>query len=302
MNMKDKYGREIRGMRISVTPECNLDCIYCHKEGAEPCSKEMTPVEIERIVKIGREFGVKNVKISGGEPLLRNDLCDIVSRINALGLRVMLTTNGFNLSESINDLANSGLNGINISIHSLNPGTYCKITKNGNLDDVLDGIYSAVSAELFIKLNVVILKGLNDHEIEELIEFSSKTNTSLQLIELLDMDRSIYEKYYMNLDEIEDKLKNRAKKISVRRKMHNRRRYQVNGCEVEVVKPMDNSEFCMHCTRIRLTSDGKLKPCLMRNDNLVDILTPLRNGASDDELAELFKFAVMKREPYFALK
>lgn len=297
--MNDLFGRPVAGMRISVTQRCNLSCIHCHREGSPESREEMTSGEIARIAGIGKKFGIRKVKISGGESLLRGDICKIVDEISNQGIEVTLTTNGFNLDKLAESLANSGLNGINISIHSINPETYCRITGNGELENVLNGIQAALDAGLFVKLNVVVFKGLNDCEIDGLIEFS-KGRGILQLIELVNigcMNDEIYKKNYYNLNQIEEKIKKKADSVQIRGEMHNRSRYKIGDSEIEIVRPFEG-KFCIHCTRIRLTSDGKLKPCLMRNDNLIDILTPIRRNAPEKELEDLFREAVMRREPF----
>jgi cyclic pyranopterin phosphate synthase len=133
------------------------------------------------------------------------------------------------------------------------------------------------------------------------VEFAGKVGVVLQLIELepVGLAPEVFERFHVSLEGFEEALKASAESVKVRRWMQHRRVYSLHGVDVEVVKPIENTEFCAHCTRLRVTCDGKLKPCLMRNDNLVDVLTPLRRGASDEELRELFLKAVELREPYW---
>jgi cyclic pyranopterin phosphate synthase len=133
-----------------------------------------------------------------------------------------------------------------------------------------------------------------------MVEFAKETGTILQLIELepINMNDTFYLANHEPLDRYDEMLKEKALKVETRRFMQNRQVYHLPDVVVEVVRPIENTEFCLHCSRLRITSDGKLKPCLMRNDNLTDILTPLRNGASDEQLAELFKQANQNREPF----
>jgi len=133
-----------------------------------------------------------------------------------------------------------------------------------------------------------------------MVEFAKETGTILQLIELepINMDDTFYLAKHEPLDRYDEMLKEKALKVETRRFMQNRRVYYLPDVVVEIVRPIENTEFCLHCSRLRVTSEGKLKPCLMRNDNLTDILTPLRNGASDEQLAELFKQANQNREPF----
>jgi cyclic pyranopterin phosphate synthase len=142
---------------------------------------------------------------------------------------------------------------------------------------------------------------VNDGEVKDMIEFAAKTGALLQLIELepINITDDYYINYYRPLDDYELELKERAVKVETRRFMQSRRVYHLPEVKVEIVHPIENTEFCAHCTRLRITSDGKIKPCLMRNDNLVDVLTPLRNGASEYKLKSLFIEAIKRREPYF---
>ncbi|MFQ5758803.1 MAG: GTP 3',8-cyclase MoaA, partial [Candidatus Bathyarchaeia archaeon] len=149
--------------------------------------------------------------------------------------------------------------------------------------------------------NMVLLRGVNTGEVERMIGFAERTGAILQLIELepINVSEEYYKKHHFDLDDIEDRLEKKAYEIETRRHMQNRRAYFLPRVKVEVVHPIENTEFCQHCTRLRVTSDGKLKPCLMRNDNLVDILTPMHNGADDKGLTQLFTEAVKRREPYY---
>jgi len=305
--LRDDYGRPVLNLRISVTQRCNLRCPYCHREGevANP-STEMTKDEIVQIVRVAVGLGISRVKLTGGEPLLRSDILDIVKGIASLrGLRdLSMTTNGTNLASLAKRLRKSGLNRVNISIPSLNVETY-RALMGGDLRDVLKGIRAAVDAELFpVKMNMLVLSNVNEREIPKMISFAERTGTILQLIELepLNISASYYKRYHYPLDAIEEELKKQARRVETRGDMQNRRVYFLPRVKVEVVHPIENTEFCACCTRLRVTTDGRLKPCLMRNDNLVDVLTPLRNGANDEELRRLFLEAVKRREPYYKVK
>ena len=305
MVLIDNYGRPLLNLRIALTQNCNLHCEYCHREGEEKLTEnpaEMTVEEIVRIVRIAVSLGISKVKLTGGEPLMRRDITEIVEGIAAIsGLEdLSMTTNGTLLDSLAEELHAKGLKRVNINLPTLNEAVYKKLT-GGRLENVLKGVKAAVEAGLYpVKLNMLILKGVNDHEVLRMMEFARKTETILQLIELepINIDDAYYAAHHKSLDEYECLLKEKALKIETRRHMQNRRVYHLPDVNVEIVHPIENTEFCMHCTRLRVTSDGKLKPCLMRNDNLVDILTPMRNGASDEELIKLFKLANQKREPY----
>lgn len=296
----DRYGRTINGLRISVTENCNFNCFYCHREGCPESSREMSPDEIGSIVKIASEFGVEKVKITGGEPLLRDDIVEIVAASIKPGIReVSMTTNGTMLSDKAQELAEAGLDRVNISLDTLDAEKFVRITHNGSLEKVLEGINAALEAKLVpIKLNMVLLKGVNEDEVDRMISFAGERGMILQLIELVDLNGEDFKEHHLALDEIERALAAKATAIRTRRLMQSRKRYLLPNGEVEVVRPMHNTRFCAHCHRLRLTPDGYLKPCLMRNDNLVDILSFVRAG--DIEGAKrAFVEAVWRREPYF---
>ena len=305
MVLIDNCGRPLLNLRISITQRCNFRCDYCHKEG-EGCSRgeceEMTLGEIVRVAKIAVDLGISRIKLTGGEPLMRKDLCDIVSGISAIpGLKdLSMTTNGSLLAFEAERLHASGLRRVNISLPTLNAETYCKLT-DGNLENVLEGIKAAVVAGFDpVKLNMVVLNGINVDAVPEMIEYARQTGTILQLIELdpVNVDDDYFSTYHRYLDDYENLLRQKAVEIETRRFMHNRHVYHLPDVTVEVVHPTENREFCAHCTRIRITSNGMLKTCLMRNDNLIDILTPLRRGATDDELKSFFLQANQIREPF----
>jgi cyclic pyranopterin phosphate synthase len=262
--------------------------------------EEMTPEEISRIIGICAKHGVKKVKITGGEPLLRSDVVEIVGGISRLGIEdISMTTNGTFLEDFASQLKESGLKRINISLDTLKPDVFKEITGGGNLKKVTEGIEAAIDAGLQpVKLNVVAMKGINESEIKDILDHYSRDGVVLQLIELMDVDKDVFDRHYFSLDEIESEFEANASDVRIRKFMQGRKKYTLNGSEVEVIRPMHNTEFCAHCTRIRITADGRFKPCLMRTDNFVDFLTPMREGASDEKLEELFKEAVEKREPY----
>jgi cyclic pyranopterin phosphate synthase len=287
----DPFGRRVSGLRISLTARCNLKCIYCHHEGESSPSQEIESQMVVSVVKAASELGMNHIKFTGGEPLMRDDLEGILSQMPQ-SLDISVTTNGILLAQRASTLADAGLGRTNISLDSLNPKTYQAITgsMDGDLEQVLMGVNAATEAGLMpIKLNVVVLRA-NDKEIPDLIEFTRSKGLILQLIELLDL-RGLG--ISGDIERIERFLQANADKV-VTREMHRRRKYFLDGAEVEVVRPMDNTEFCAHCTRIRLTSDGRIKSCLLRNDNLIQIGT-----CDKDEIKKLLRIANERREPYF---
>ena len=316
----DSYNRQVKSLRISITKRCNLNCIYCHNEGnGGATSHEMPPEMIAQIVGVASRHGVNRVKFSGGEPLIRQDFEEIISLLPRPNLKnISATTNGIGLKERAAGLKEAGLDRVNISLDSLNPARYSRIIdSNGGkklLKDTVAGISAAVDAGLTpVKINMVLIdnKTVTDNgadiysEIDDMMDFASGFDGKviLQLIELMDTGHNASESSgghapnsnYRRFDvkAIEDMLKNRATSIKTRT-MHRRKKYVVDGLEVEVVRPVDNSEFCANCNRLRLTSDGMLKSCLLRNDDLFDI-----NNKTDEQLHRIFVDYTSRRKPYY---
>jgi cyclic pyranopterin phosphate synthase len=298
----DPYNRPINSLRISLTQRCNFACFFCHQEGEHDSVGEMTVDEVEKVVSIASELGIKKIKLTGGEPLIREDIVEIVQRISPYVDEVSMTTNASLLKEKACSLASAGLKRVNISLHSLDSASFHKITGHGKRDDVIEGIMEAKACGLEpVKLNMVVMRSVNSDEIESLIDFSRETSTILQLIEFQELENGVefYDELHFDLVPIERLLKNRSIKI-VERELHRRKVYFLrDGAQVEVVRPMHNSTFCAYCTRLRLTSDGRLKACLMRDDNLVPFVSLIREGASRERLVEAFREAVARRVPYW---
>lgn len=298
----DNFGRPVKSLRISVTQKCNYNCIYCHMEGINyNVSNEMAPKEIERISRILVKFDIKKVKITGGEPLIRKDIIEIIEAFKKTGMNeISMSTNGSLLKELAKPLRKAGLNRVNISLPSLKKEVYEYITGGGKIENALEGIDAAIEAKLTpIKINTVILKGINENEFYDFINFSKDKKVILQLIELVETTPYFYEKYHVNLDKYENEIKEKALKIEVR-DLHNRKKYKLdNNVEIEFVKPMHNSLFCLKCDRIRITPDGKFKTCLFVNNGLIDFLTSMRNEENDEKIIELLKKAISLRKPYF---
>jgi cyclic pyranopterin phosphate synthase len=294
--LRDRFDRTITNLRISVTDRCNLNCFYCHKEGflSQKCD-ELSPEEISTIANAFKELGVKKVKITGGEPLLRRDITDIIEMMPRFD-EISMTTNGVLLENYAVELKEGGLTRVNVSIDSLKPEKFKGLT-GGELERVLAGLEAAIEARLTpVKVNMVLMNGINVDEVEEMIEYLSRYNRGginviLQLIELLKLPG--LENYWFDISRIENRISAIAKSVKVR-KMHGRRQYFIENGAVEFVRPMDNTEFCFNCNRIRVTCDGKIKPCLLRNDNLIDV-----RGLEGEELKKKIIEAVCLREPFF---
>jgi cyclic pyranopterin phosphate synthase len=270
-----------------------------------PEEYEMSPDEIERISLIAKKIGIKKIRLSGGEPLIRDDIIEIVQKISSIGFKdVSLTTNGILLEKYAQLLKDSGLDRVNVSFDTLNSETYHFITNSSYVENVKKGIKKAVKVGLYpVKVNMVIMRGLNHQEIWDMFQFCKETGAILQLIELLKTEScpnsDFFDDYYYDMRIIENELLEKAEEVKTRTFMQDRKKYFLEGGEIEVVRPMDNTEFCKNCTRLRITPDGKLKPCLLRNDNLVDLIQPMRRGVSDIDLEKLFITAINNREPYY---
>jgi cyclic pyranopterin phosphate synthase len=268
----------------------------------------MTPGEIGKIAEIAQKVGIKKLKLTGGEPLLRKDIIEIVKRTSEYMQEVSMTTNGVLLEGYARSLKDAGLSRVNVSFDGFDHKTFFRITGKNLFNEVKNGVIKAVDVGLNpVKLNMVVLKGINEKEISRGVELASDIGAILQLIEFETRKEEAqnyeYKKYHFHLDKVEKLLAESAREVR-HRNMHRRRKYilpsENNGkTEVEVVRGMHNSEFCANCTRIRVTSSGELKPCLLRNDNNINIIGPIRNGAKNNELIALFERAIFLKEPYW---
>lgn len=299
--MFDSYGRPLNSLRIQVNAICNFRCFFCHMEGTDENSSFLSPEEIEEVVEVAAKNGVNRIKFTGGEPLLRNDIEEIIHRTRKhISGDISLTTNGYFLSSRASSLKEAGLDRINISIHSLQLNRFKFITGTESINKVERGIDAALEAGLKpVKLNFVVLKGVNEDEIDEMISFAAGKGVILQLIEY-ETDKAgemteEYQRYHYDLRIIEDRLKGIANGVSYN-SLHNRKRYSLDvggrKVEVELVMPMRNADFCKHCTRLRVTARGEFQTCLNRKDQVF----PFRNN---ENIEEIMMRAVLSREPYW---
>jgi cyclic pyranopterin phosphate synthase len=302
----DSWGREIRSLRVSVTDKCNFRCRYCMPaEGLEwlPRDEVLTFEEIARLVRVLSEMGVDEVRLTGGEPLVRRDLPVLVSFLAEIpGVRdLSLTTNGVLLDRLAAPLVEAGLTRLNVSLDSLSHVRFAEITRRDALDRVLTGLEEAERyPELRpIKVNCVAIRGFTEEEVPALAELARRKPYVVRFIEFmpLDADEAWKEDEVLTGGEIRALIEERwplvelpAKPSSTARRF----RFADGAGEIGFVNPV-SEPFCSSCDRIRLTADGQLRTCLFSRREW-DLKAPLRDGASDDELAQLIRFAVRHKE------
>ncbi|MFZ6008170.1 MAG: GTP 3',8-cyclase MoaA [Nitrospirota bacterium] len=299
--IKDKYERIIDYMRISIIDRCNLRCIYCMpSEGIKPIEHKdiLGYEEIIRIVRIAAGLGVRKIRLTGGEPLIRKDLPYLVSSINSIeGIEdISLTTNGLLLKKYAQSLASAGLRRVNVSLDSLRPERYREITRGGDINDVLEGIHEAENAGLLpIKINMVPIRGFNDDEIEEFARLTLKTSYNVRFIEFMPIGaKEIWDhEKYISTEEIKERASKIAPLIPVKiRRSGPARYFRFEGAPgvVGFISPITH-HFCNSCNRLRLTSDGKLRPCLF-SETEIDLKSAMRCGASDEEIERLLRLSI----------
>ena len=311
MVLADAFGRVATDLRISLTDRCNLRCTYCMPvEGLDwlPRADVLTDEEILRLVTIGvARLGITTVRLTGGEPLLRKNLELLVAEIAALSPapEIALTTNGIGLAARAEKLAAAGLKRINISLDTLDPGTFAELAHRPRLPDVLAGVAAAREAGLNpVKINSVLLRGVNDHEAFDLLRWAMAEQVQLRFIEQMPLDpqhgwqrdgmitaaeiKQNLSQHVVLVEDPEDALTRGSAPAELFRVVGTG--YSV-GIIAAVSKP-----FCGSCDRVRLTADGQIRNCLFARTES-DLRTPLRSGASDSEIAALWVAAVANKQP-----
>lgn len=304
----DPYGRKIDYLRLSVTDRCNLNCYYC----SPPASGENTEKvffvpkenllfyeELLRLVKIFLKLGIRKIRITGGEPLVRKGIIDFIQLLSNIPEleELSITTNGQKLKEELKELKKSKVKQLNVSLDSLNPLTYRLITQ-GELKPVLEGIRAAKNFGFVIKINVVALKGLNSIEILDFVKFADELESQVRFIEYMPLCGNKYnQKYFISSDEIKEIIGKSYILIPLKRDGANgvAKVYRIPGNRGEVgfITPM-SAPFCDSCSRLRLTAQGELYTCLF-GDNPVMLSTLIRNGDSDEKIEEVIKIAIGKK-------
>jgi cyclic pyranopterin phosphate synthase len=302
LNM-DPFGRKIDYLRISVTDRCNERCLYCMPEGYkgwESKPDHLTAEEIIRVVRVAAGLGFRKFRLTGGEPLVRGDVPEIVRGMTVIpGVEsIGLSTNGMKLAALAKPVREAGLRTVNVSLDALDPAIYHRIT-GGDVARVLAGIRAAVDAGFErVKLNCVLMRGVNEAEIWPLVLFAAEHGLPLRLIELMPLTTTevLTEKNFLPCGEAMRLLSQHDELISQPelRLGHGPAKYfrlKQTGAMVGFVGALTNEHFCDNCNKMRLTADGKVRPCL-GNHVEVDLRAALRGGASDDALRELLETAL----------
>jgi cyclic pyranopterin phosphate synthase len=270
--LRDKFGRKINYLRISITDRCNLRCKYCMPEdGVElkSHSEILSFEDIVKIVEVGQKLGVEKIRLTGGEPLVRLGLEELISSLADLNLKdISLTTNGVLLAEKAEILKNAGLNRVNISLDTLEKDKFEEITRRDYFDKVTAGIEAALEADLKpVKINTVVMKGFNDDEILDFVKLSQKKNIHVRFIEYMPLGGEADEKHFMSSKETKKLIESNYKLVSAVTKGNGPAKYlKVPGAAGTIGFISALSEhFCSECNRMRLTADGRFKPCLASN-------------------------------------
>ena len=294
----DNYNRKVDYLRVSVTQRCNFRCQYCMPEKPfewTPKEQLLSYEEMFKFIKVSIDNGVKKIRITGGEPLVRDDLDKFIKMIYDYksDIDLALTTNGFLLKAQVKKLKEAGLKRINVSLDSLERETFWYLTKKDALETVISGIEAALSEGLFVKINTVMMKDINEHEIISLYEYAKQRGIQIRFIEYMENEnatsylKTLPSKYVLEqiskkhlIDEIETKESSAAKLYK-----------DESGFVFGIIEPYDDS-FCKSCNRIRLSAEGDLIPCLYFEDSL-NIKSAIK---SDERLEEVLK-TVVKNKP-----
>jgi cyclic pyranopterin phosphate synthase len=305
MVLHDKFGRQITDLRISVTDRCNFRCVYCRSADPENYREHdeiLSWPELNRLARIFKTLGIRKMRVTGGEPLVRPGVEEFISHLRALGVEdISMTTNGHLLADRCARLISAGLNRINISLDSLDPGKFERITRTKSFASVMNGIDVVQSSALApAKINAVLVRGINDDEVENFAIFARERGLIMRFIEFMPLDgdrhwtrdvvvpaAEVYERIHARwpLEQIPHHLSETARKYCF-----------ADGTpgEIGLIAPV-TQPFCGHCSRIRLTADGKIRTCLFSKDDH-DLRSLLREGASDEDLEIYIKSVVMEKE------
>ncbi len=303
--MRDQYGRPLRDLRISLTDRCNLRCVYCVPEQGishRPPAELLQDDELILLVELAAELGVEKIRLTGGEPMIRAGIVDLVRRIVSVpGIQdVAMTTNGILLEPMAGPLAAAGLNRVNVSIDTLDPEKFRRITRGGQVERVLAGVQRAEEVGLGpIKINSVVIRGHNENDVVSLAALTLDRPWEVRFIEMMPFASlaGIEGAGMVPSEETRARIEaalGRLEPLDLSGSAPSRT-YRLSGAlgRIGLISSM-SEPFCARCGRLRLTSDGRLRLCLLREDE-EDLLAPLRAGASRDQMKALFEAAAYRR-------
>ena len=305
MSLSDKFGRQIKDLRVSVTDRCNFRCVYCRSadpENYRDHDEILSWDELRRLVRIFVRLGVSKVRITGGEPLVRDGVESFISYLKTIGVEdLSMTTNGRLLADRCEKLIAAGLDRINISLDSLDPIKFQKITRTRSYDTVMRGIDAAQKSRLApVKINAVLVRGFNEDEVEAFAAFARERGVIMRFIEFmpLDADRHWSRELMVSAKQVYERIHAQWPLEQIpHEKSETARKYRfVDGApgEIGLIAPVTQA-FCGHCSRIRLTADGKLRTCLFSKEDR-DLRALLRAQASDEEIVAWVRSVVTEKE------
>jgi cyclic pyranopterin phosphate synthase len=300
----DSYGRDIHYLRISLTDKCNMRCVYCMAEDMVfmPSDDLMTTPEMLRLVNLFARLGIDKIRLTGGEPSIHPDLIEIVRGIRAAGIsRISMTTNGLRLADLAKPLKAAGLERVNVSVDTLDPERFHRVTRWGKLDKVMEGIHAAEAYGLTpLKINAVVARGFNEDDVVGLAGLTLAHPWQVRFIEMMPFGEvaNFAQDAVVSQAEIIQRIEAQLGPllpVDDGKLDGEARLYRLAGslAAIGFISTVTNP-FCASCTRSRLTADGKLRLCLLRDDE-GDLLTPLRNGASDVELEQLIRSLIWRK-------
>jgi cyclic pyranopterin phosphate synthase len=295
--MQDSFGRRVDYLRISVSDRCNLRCIYCIPRGIPSCAESSEVLGREpllRLIRIALRHGLRKVRLTGGEPLLRHDIVGLVGDIKETGVKdLSLTTNGILLAEKAGELKQAGLDRVNVSLDSMHPERYRAITGGGRIEEALAGIHEAERAGLTpVKINMIPIRGVNEDEVAAFAALSLANPRHVRFIELMPVGEGAWNmERLVDTDEVMEKIASAFGCLMPVEEAGSSRNYRLPGAEgvIGFISPVSN-HFCHSCNRLRITARGKLRPCLFS-----DLEIDLKEAGSDEEMERLFLCSVRSK-------
>jgi len=299
--LRDGYGRQLTYLRVSVTEKCNLRCFYCLPRDCARSerSDELGLDRLAEVVQVGVALGISKIRVTGGEPLIRRGLADFIRTLRSLSgvTDLALSTNGTLLAEHAMALKRAGLMRVNVSLDSLQPAVFRTISGRNDLERVVAGICAARAAGLHpVKLNIVVMRGVNDDELPAMLDFATDHGAQARFIEYMPLGPGRHwASSYVSRAEILERLQPRLASLNPRQEPGDAATYYPlrAGGEVGVISPV-SCRFCDRCNRLRLTADGKLRPCLT-SEGEVDLRHALSPTVSPDAIADCFRTATAGR-------